>query len=60
MFVAWKFWLSEICRSYVCQTSGMMATMWKVLGYVTSGRTNKFLKNIKFVACESAESCDQE
>ncbi len=23
-------------------------------------RTNKFLKNIKFVACESAESCDQE
>ncbi len=60
MSVAWKFWLSEICRSYVCQTSGMMATMWKVLGCVTSGRTNKFLKNIKFVACESAESCDQE
>ncbi|KAH9550388.1 hypothetical protein CY35_10G069300 [Sphagnum magellanicum] len=27
MSVAWKFWLSEICRSYVCQTFGMMATM---------------------------------
>jgi hypothetical protein len=37
MSVACKFWLSEICRSYVCQTSGMMATMWKVLGCVTSG-----------------------
>jgi hypothetical protein len=27
MSMAWKFWLLEICRSYVCQTSGMMATM---------------------------------